>query len=150
MRRTMFKTICVFTLVFFVMSMTGAAACSSCSKCKVKTDARDDTFTCNSKSCCYNVLKNDKGCSLKVTSPTKCITTKMGGKVCMQSNGKFCYTKPAKCSKSFTDSFKYCVKGTDGRTDCATVKINVKCSCTKCASICAKCPTCPSCISCKC
>ncbi|WP_205793763.1 Ig-like domain-containing protein [Methanosarcina sp. MSH10X1] len=151
MRRTMFKAICVFTLVFFVMSMTGAAACSSCSKCKTKTDARDDTFTCNSKSCCYNVLKNDKGCSLKVTSPTKCITTKMGGKVCMQSNGKFCYTKPAKCSKSFTDSFKYCVKSTDGKTDCATVKINVKCnSCSKCTSICAKSPTSSACKTCKC
>ena len=84
MRRTIFKTICIFTLVFFVMSMTGAAACSngSCSKtnAKCKTDARDDKFTCNcnSKSCCYNVLKNDKGCNLKVTSPTKCITTKHG------------------------------------------------------------------------
>ncbi|HET8686341.1 MAG TPA: hypothetical protein VFM18_06715 [Methanosarcina sp.] len=148
MTRTIFKTICIFTLVFFVMSMTGAAAAPK----NCKTDARDDKFTCNckSKSCCYNVLKNDKGCNLKVTS-TGCFTTKLGGKVCMQSNGKFCYTKPASCTKSCTDSFKYCVKGTDGKTDCATVKINVKCnSCSKCTSICAKCPTCPDCISCRC
>jgi hypothetical protein len=127
MQRTIFKTICIFTLVFFVMSMTGAAASNTaCSK--TKTDAINDTFTCNckSKSCCYNVLSNDKGSNLKVTS-TGCFTTKLGGKVCMQSNGKFCYTKPASCSKSCTDSFKYCVKGKDGKTDCATVTIKVRC-----------------------
>ena len=131
MRKTMFKTLCVFTLVFFVLSMTGAACSNSC---KTKNDARDDTFTCKCKSCCYNVLGNDKGCNLKVTS-TGCITTKLGGKVCMQSNGKFCYTKPASCKKSCIDSFKYCVKGKDGKTDCATVKIKVKCSsCSSCAT----------------
>lgn len=130
MQRSIFKTICIFTLVFFVMSMTGAAAAfdTACSKNKCRTDARNDVFTCNckSKSCCYNVLSNDKGCNLKVTS-TGCFTTKLGGKVCMQSNGKFCYTKPAKCSKSCTDSFKYCTKGKDGKTDCATVTIKVRC-----------------------
>ncbi|MCO5383634.1 MAG: Ig-like domain-containing protein [Methanosarcina barkeri] len=135
MQRTIFKTICVFTLVFFVMSMTGAAvdniACS-----KSKTDARDDQFTCNckSKSCCYNVLSNDKGSNLKVTT-TGTITTSQGGKVTMQSNGKFCYTKSKSCSKSCTDSFKYCVKGKDGKTDCATVTIKVKCSgCSSCST----------------
>ncbi len=130
MQRSIFKTICIFTLVFFVMSMTGAAAAydTACNKNKCKTDARNDAFTCNckSKSCCYNVLSNDKGCNLKVTS-TGCFTTKLGGKVCMESNGKFCYTKPAKCSKSCTDSFKYCIKGKDGKTDCATVTIKVRC-----------------------
>ena len=134
MRKTMFKTICVFTLVFFVMSMTGAAASSN--SCKTKTDAKNDTFTCNckSKSCCYDVLKNDKGCNLKVTT-IGCFTTAKGGKVCMQSNGKFCYTKPASCSKSCTDSFKYCVIGKDGKTDCATVTLKVKCSsCSSCST----------------
>lgn len=128
MRNTIFKTICVFTLVFFVMSMTGAAVSNN--SCKIKTDAKDDKFTCNckSKSCCYNVLKNDKGCDLKVISKTGCFTTAKGGKVCMQSNGKFCYTKPASCKKSCTDSFKYCVIGADGKKDCATVKIKVLCS----------------------
>jgi len=133
MRKTMFKTICVFTLVFFVMSMTGAAASSSCKK---TTDAKNDVFTCNckAKSCCFNVLSNDVGCKLKVTS-TGCFATAKGGKVCMQSNGKFCYTKPASCTKSCTDSFTYCVKGGDGKTDCATVKINVKCSgCSTCST----------------
>jgi hypothetical protein len=125
MQRTLFKTICVFTLVFFVMSMTGAAACNtSCNKCK--TDAINDVFNCKCKSCCYNVLSNDKGCNLKVTT-TGTIKTALGGTVKMYSNGKFCYTKPASCCKSCTDSFKYCVKGKDGKTDCATVTIKVKC-----------------------
>ncbi len=124
MRKTIFKTICVFTLVFFVMSMTGAACGNSC---KTKTDAKNDVFTCKSKSCCYNVLKNDKGCSLKVTT-TGTIKTKLGGTVKMQSNGKFCYTKPSSCTKSCTDSFKYCVIGKDRKTDCATVTLNVKCA----------------------
>ncbi|HOA70191.1 hypothetical protein SAMN02910340_02674 [Methanosarcina thermophila] len=153
MRRTMFKTICVITLVFFVMSMTGAAAaCSSCSKCKVKTDAVNDKFTinCKSKSYCNNVLKNDKGCNLKVVKPG-CYDTKLGGKICIQSNGKFCYTKPAKCTKACTDSFKYCIKGKDGRTDCATITFNINCdSCSKCTSVCAKNPTGSACKSCKC
>ncbi|HWQ48179.1 MAG TPA: hypothetical protein VN414_04375 [Methanosarcina sp.] len=124
MQRSIFKTICIFTLVFFVMSMTGAAAYNtSCSKSK--TDARNDVFNCKCKSCSYNVLSNDKGSNLKVTT-TGCFTTKLGGKVCMQSNGKFTYTKPSSCKKSCTDSFKYCVKGKNG-SDCATVTIKVKC-----------------------
>jgi hypothetical protein len=132
MRKTMFKTICVFTLVFFVMSMTGAA-----STCTTKTDAKNDVFTCNckscSKTCSGNVLSNDKGCNLKVTS-AGCFTTAKGGKVCMQSNGKFTYTKPASCTKSCTDSFKYCVKGKNG-SDCATVTIKISCSsCSSCST----------------
>jgi hypothetical protein len=124
MQRSIFKTICIFTLVFFVMSMTGAAAYNtSCSKSK--TDARDDTFTCKSKSCSYNVLKNDKGSNLKVTT-TGTITTAHGGKVTMKSNGQFSYTKPSSCKKSCTDSFKYCVKGKNG-SDCAKVTIYNKC-----------------------
>ena len=90
MQRTMFKTIGIFTLVLFVMSMTGAAACSngSCSKtnAKCKTDAREDTFKVDlcKKSNCFNVLKNDKGSGLKVVSYVK---TSQGGKVKMKSNG---------------------------------------------------------------
>jgi len=132
MRKTMFKTICIFTLVFVVMSMTGAACSNSC---KTKTDARNDVFTCSCKSgsCCYNVLSNDKGCSLKVTT-TGTIKTKLGGTVKMSSNGKFCYTKPASCTKSCTDSFRYCVKGKYG-SDCATVTIKNTCSsCSSCST----------------
>jgi hypothetical protein len=128
MRKIMLKAICIFTLVFLVMSMTGAAACGN--DCNKKTKAINDAFTCTkcSKSCCFNVLKNDHGCCLKVTS-TGCITTKLGGKACIKSNGNVCYTKPASCKNSCTDSFKYCVVGKDGKTSCATVTIKVKCNC---------------------
>jgi hypothetical protein len=102
MRKTMFKTICVFTLVFFVMSMTGAAASSN--NCKTKTDAKNDSYSISLKKCpntsyCFKydpVLKNDKGCNLKVTT-TGCFTTTLGGKVCIQSNSAFCYKATAQC-----------------------------------------------------
>ena len=124
MRKIMFKTICVLTLVFFVMPIAGTA-CSNVVNKNCVTNTRADTFTCKSKSCCYDMLENDKGCNLKVKS-TGCFPSRHGGKVCMQSNGKFCYTKPESCSKSCTDSFKYCIKGTDKKTDCTDVKINNK------------------------
>jgi hypothetical protein len=132
MRKIVFKTICIFTLVFFVMSMTGAACSNSC---KAKTDAINDSYSISLKKCpkvsyCFDtVLKNDKGCNLKVTT-TKTITTKLGGKVTMYSNGKFCYKAPSKCCSgkcSCADTFKYCVKGQDGKTDCATVTLKLKC-----------------------
>ena len=147
MRKTMFKTICIFTLVFAVMSMTGAA-----SSCTTKTDAVNDAYsislkTCSHTSYCFNyatVLKNDKGCNLKVTAGT--IKTKLGGTVTMKSNGAFCYKAPAKCCSSCgtcTDSFKYCVKGTNG-ADCATVTMKLKCPCSSCSS-CSSCSTCSTC-----
>jgi hypothetical protein len=134
MRRNVFKTICIFTLVFFVMSMTGAAASSN--SCKIKTDAKDDSYSIKLKKCpntryCFNyatVLKNDKGCTLKVTT-TGTIKTKLGGTVTMKSNGAFCYKASSKCCSgkcSCTDSFKYCVKGKNG-SDCATVTLKLKC-----------------------
>ena len=132
MQRSMFKTICIFTLVFFVMSMTGAAACSN--SCKTKTDAINDSYSIGLKKCpkttyCFGtVLKNDKGCNLKVTAGT--IKTALGGTVTMKSNGTFCYKAPAKCCSgkcSCKDSFKYCVTGKNGK-DCATVTLNLKCS----------------------
>lgn len=131
MQKNIFKAICIFTLVFFVMSMTGAACGNNC---KTKTDAVKDTFTVNLKKCpntvyCYNVLKNDKGCGLKVTSVGTFTTTK-GGKVCMYSNGKFCYKAPSKCCSgkcSCTDTFTYKIKGTDGKVDSAKVTLKLKC-----------------------
>jgi len=124
MRNNMFKAICVFTLVFLVLSMTGAAACNS--KC-VTTDAKNDYGSCGScKKCCFSsVLNNDKGCNLKVTT-CGTIKTKCGNTVSMSSNGNFCYTKTVTCSSCTTDSFTYKVKGTKG-TDCATVYITSTC-----------------------
>lgn len=126
--RNMFKAICIFTLVFFVLSMTGAA-CGNDGSCKT-TKAIKDSYNIKLKSCpkttyCFGtVLKNDQGCNLKVTS-AGCITTAKGGKVCMKSNGTFCY-KPAS-KKSCTDSFKYCIKGKDGKTSCTTVTLKLTC-----------------------
>jgi hypothetical protein len=154
MRRTIFKTICIFTLVFFVMSMTGAACSKTDAKCK--TDARDDKFNVDlcKKSNCFNVLKNDKGCGLKVVS-TGYIKTAQGGKVMMEKNGKFCYVKPVSCSKN-SDSFTYKVVNKNRQYDTAKVTLNFKCtdcskkSCSKCTSICAKNPTSSACTSCSC
>lgn len=131
MRKIMLKTICIFTLVFFVMSMTGAACGNG--NCKTKTDAINDTYSIKLKSCpntkyCFNVLSNDKGCNLKVTT-CNTITTKLGGKVTIQSNGKACYKAPSKCSKkSCTDTFTYKIKGKDGKVDSAKVTLKLKCS----------------------
>jgi len=134
MQKTMLKTICIFTLVFFVLSMTGAAACGD--KCTTKTDAIKDSYNVKLKSCpktvyCFSsVLKNDKGCNLKVTT-TGTITTALGGKVTMKSNGTFCYKPSSKCCSekcSCIDSFKYTVKGKDGKSDSTRATLNVKCA----------------------
>jgi Bacterial Ig domain len=118
MQKNMIKAIGTFTLVLFVMSMTGAAACTL-------TKANSDTFNFNPSKHCGNVLSNDKGTSLKIVSMSKCAS---GGKVTMKSNGAFCY-KPASCSKTGTvkDSFTYKMKSKCGKTSTAKVTINYKC-----------------------
>jgi hypothetical protein len=136
MQKTVLKTLGIFTLLFFVMSMTGAAACTSsaCTACTgptcaaCKTVAKGDTFNFSPCSKCGNVLKNDKGCGLKVVK-TGSIPTVKGGTVQMKSNGSFCY-KPASCSATVIhDSFVYTIKNKYGKTSTATVKINYKCRC---------------------
>lgn len=129
MQKKIFKSICVFALVFFVMSVTGAAACNGGSCKVVKVDARDDKFTLSACNKCGKVLNNDKGTGLKVVT-TGTIKTAKGGKVSMNSNGYFCY-KPASCSKTGTisDSFTYKVKDKYGKYDTAKVTITYKCKC---------------------
>jgi hypothetical protein len=133
MIKNILKTVCIFTLVLFVMSMTAAASSNSC---KTKTDAKDDSYSINLKECpntkyCFKydtVLKNDKGCNPKVTT-TGTIKTKLGGTVTMKSNGAFCYKRSSKCCSGkcyYTDSFKYTVKGTKG-SDSAKVTLKLKC-----------------------
>jgi hypothetical protein len=162
MQKTVLKTLGIFTLVFFVMSMTGAAACSSgacnsctksCTKCtsttssaSCKTDAKNDVFTLNPcKSIkCFNVLKNDKGCNLKVVT-TGYITTAKKGKVLMKSSGTFCYSKPVSCSMG-SDSFTYRAVNNKGQYDTATVTLKFTCyGCSSCSS-----GSCSSCTSGKC
>jgi hypothetical protein len=118
MQKKMTKAIGVFTLVLFVLSMTGAAA--TCTLCKAKAD----TFSFSPSLKCGNVLKNDQGSGIKVVSMSK--TTK-GGKVTMKSNGAFCY-KPASCSTTaIKDTFTYKIKNKCGQTSAARVTINYKC-----------------------
>lgn len=144
------KVLCIFTLAFFVMSVTGAAACSnSSSTCSKKTYAVDDVFNISPSqtSKAFNVLANDKGCGLKVVT-TGYITTAKGGKVLMKSNGAFSYVKPVACSNK-SDSFTYKEVNKYGVYDTAKVTMNFKCStsCSKC-STCTKTSTCTKC-SCK-
>ena len=133
MRKIMLKTICIFTLVFFVLSMTGAACNNNC-----KTDAINDSYSISLKSCpntvyCFKyttLLNNDKGCDLKVTT-TGTYKTTLGGKVTVYSDGKFCYKASAACCSkkccTCTDTFTYKIKGNDGKTDCAKVTLKLKC-----------------------
>ena len=119
MQKKMIKAMGVFTLVLFVLSVTGAAA--TCNLCKAKTD----TFSFKPSLKCGNVLKNDTGKNIKVVSISKCTS---GGKVSMKSNGAFCYT-PKSCSKTGTirDTFTYKIKNSCGQTSTARVTINYKC-----------------------
>lgn len=115
MQKTMFKTICVFSLVLFVMSMTGAA-------CQL-IDAKNDKFTVYEDGMCFNVLKNDKGHGFEVTT-TGCITTEKGGKVMMESNGNFIYTKPCPGFEG-RDCFTYAAADKCGECDTAKVILKV-------------------------
>lgn len=120
MQKNMIKAIGVFTLVLFVLSVTGAAA-SSCSSCIAKPDSYSLTKTKNMGS---TVLKNDKGSNLKVVSVTKCSK----GTVSMRSNGAFTY-KAKSCAKgTITDKFRYTIKNSCGKTSSAWVTIRYRCN----------------------
>lgn len=129
MQKSIFKTICAFTLVFFVMSLTGAAACNGGSCSASKIDAKNDKFTVTSNNKSFNVLKNDKGQGLKVKT-TGYIKTAKGGKVYMQSNGTFKYVKKVNCS-SGTDSFSYKAVDKYKKTDTAKVTLYLTCGASK-------------------
>ena len=168
MQKTILKALSIFMLIFFVMSMTGAAACSgsanckscsssscsscsssSCSTCSTcKTIAKPDSFNFSPSKKCGNVLSNDKGNGLKVTT-TGSIKTAKGAKVYMKNNGYFCYS-PAPCSKTgtFTDSFTYKAVNKDGKYGTAKVTIKYKCSSYSSCSSCSSCSRGSSCSSC--
>ena len=127
----MVKTVGTFMLILFVMSVTGAAACSG-SSCKATTcsaiTAKADSFSFSPCKKCGNVLSNDKGSGLKVTT-TGTLKTSKGSKVSMKGNGYFCYY-PKSCSKgTITDTFTYKVKNSCGKTATAKVTIKYKCKC---------------------
>lgn len=117
MQNAISKTICIFTLAFLIMSVTGAAA-TTCTPSK----ANADTFYFSSSNHCGNVLSNDKGTGIKAVSYLKPTN---GGKVTMYSNGYFCYT-PASSSKTTVDSFTYRIINKCGQYSTAKVTINYK------------------------
>ena len=116
MKRIMFKTLDIFILAFFVISMTGAAAAS------IPCNANPDTFDLSlSKSFFGNVLSNDQGSELKVVSTSRTIN---GGKAIVYSKGDF-YYKPVSCSKTtIQDSFTYTIEDEYGHKSTAKVTIN--------------------------
>ena len=117
MRKTMFKTLSVFTLALFVMSMTGAAATSA--PCK----AYADKFSFSPSKYTGNVLSNDKGTGLKVVSTSK---TTNSGKVTMKSNGIFYYNPASSPKTTLQDSFAYTIADKYGKKSTAKVTINYK------------------------
>lgn len=117
MHKFFLKTIGVFMLVFFVMSMAGAAA--TCTPCK----ANADTFNLSPSKNHGNILSNDKGTGLKIVNVSK---TTNGGKVNMYSKGDF-YYKPASSSRTtIRDSFTYTIVNKCGQKSTAKVTINYK------------------------
>lgn len=126
MQKNIIKVLSIFLLTCFVMSMTAAAACSGGSCSATKATAKPDSFSLSSSKKCANVLSNDKGTGLKVTT-TGYIKTAKGAKVYMKSNGYFCYTAKSCSTGTITDSFTYKIKDKYGKTSSAKVTIRYKC-----------------------
>jgi len=124
MQNAVYKTLCVFMLVLFVMSVTGAAATSSGSTSKPVANA--DTFNLSPSNKCGNVLSNDKGNGLKIAT-TGYIKTARGTKVYLKTNGYACYY-PASSFKTgtITDSFTYKIVDRYGKYSTAKVTIYYK------------------------
>ena len=117
MQNAFSKTIGIFTLAFFVMSITGAAA--TCTPCKAKAD----TFDISPSKNYGNVLANDIGKDIKIVNTSK---TTNGGKVTMYSKGDF-YYKPASASRTnIHDSFTYTIANKCGQKSTAKVTIRYK------------------------
>ena len=117
MHKNIFKAIGIFTLAFFVVSMTGAAA--TCTPCK----ANADKFNLSPSKNYGNVLSNDIGNGIKIIGTPKATN---GGKVTMYSKGDF-YYKPASSTKTtISDSFTYTIVNKCGQKSTAKVTINYK------------------------
>jgi hypothetical protein len=117
------KTLGILLAVCFLISVTAAAVSARSdndynNRWMVKTKAVDDHFKLDSKKDKGNVLRNDKGRDLKVIS-----TWGAKGKVSMKKNGEFKYTPFRSREKTIRDSFKYAIKGKDGKISVAKVKI---------------------------
>jgi hypothetical protein len=116
------KTIGVLLAVCFLMSVTAAAVSAKPTDDHFswfKTKAVDDKFKFDSKNNKGNVLDNDKGKDLKVVW----FSDAKKGIVTMKKNGKFTYTPFKSKEKFIKDSFKYTIKGKDGKISSAKVTI---------------------------
>ena len=126
MRKTEYKVLGTFMVVFFLVSVTGAAAAASGSN----PVASADTFNLSPSQKCSSssVLSNDKGTGLKIAT-TGYIKTSKGVKVYLKSNGYVCYY-PASSFKTgtITDSFTYKIVDKYKRYSTAKVTIYYKCS----------------------
>jgi hypothetical protein len=116
------KTIGVLLAVCFLMSVTAASVSARPVDDHFswfKTKAVDDKFKFESKDNKGNVLDNDQGKDLKVIWVSKA----KNGIVSMKTNGKFSYTPFKSKDKFIKDSFKYTIKGKDGKISSAKVTI---------------------------
>lgn len=114
MTRTILKTICIFTLVFFVMSMTAAATNTVCK-------AYSDKFSFSPSKNSGNVLSNDKGSGIKVVGTSKPTNS---GKVTMKNNGVFYYNPASSSKTTIQDSFTYTIADKYGKKSTAKVTIS--------------------------
>ena len=115
MQKNMFKTLSIFTLVLFVMSVTGAAATTAPCKANV------DKFSFSPSKYSGNVLYNDKGSGIKVVSTSK---TTNSGKVTMKSNGLFYYNPASSSKTTIQDSFTYTIADKYRKKSAAKATIN--------------------------
>ena len=118
MHKNIFKAIGIFTLAFFVVSMTGAAA-TTCTPCK----ANADKFNLSPSKNYGNVLSNDIGNGIKIIGTPKATN---GGKVTMYSKGDFYYKPASSTKKTISDSFTYTIVNKCGQKSTAKVTINYK------------------------
>lgn len=115
------KTIGIFLAVCFLMSVTAAAVSARPfeDQDRDKIKAVDDTFKLTPKKNTGNVLDNDKGKKLRVVS----VTMPKKGTLSMKRNGDFTYTPKESRDKIIIDSFRYTIKGENGKRSSAKVTI---------------------------
>ena len=116
------KTIGIFLAVCFLMSVTAAAVSADPRNDRdiwQKTKAVDDMFKLSAEKNTGNVLKNDIGKDLKVIK----VSLPKKGKLSIGSKGFFKYTPFKSRDKTIIDSFRYTIKGENGKSSSAKVTI---------------------------
>lgn len=118
------KKLGILLIVCFLMSVTASAVSADQQNnhdSKPIIKAKDDSFKFNFFMHSGNVLSNDVGKDLKVIRVSN---TEKGGKVDMNSKGKFSYKPPSNSrQKIIHDSFAYMIRDKFGKTGIAKVTI---------------------------